>query len=247
MKTNLISMLREPHPTSFPVADCSVPVVFFGNFELANSATIGINPSATEFLDKLGSPIANDRKRFVDREVLGVGNQDFLTEEQAEQVYASQLNYFSPNANPYKKWFDVLERHLSVFGVSYYDGSLVHLDLTPWATYPVWKHLEKSQKAILLEQGLPLLLKILNLNRFKCVFLNGRQVMQIFEKKVGSLKTIGKVSSGIVSCEIKAGLIGNTTVLGWSANLQSSHGVSEELKLKIREQIQPLCDISISA
>ena len=69
-----------------PPRDCDVvygstPVVSFGDFTKAKVATIGINPSSAEFMDKSASATSNGllpegKKRLADAETLGLISDD---------------------------------------------------------------------------------------------------------------------------------------------------------------------------
>lgn len=86
------------------------------------------------------------KKRFVDREVLGVLDDDTLSDEQAGVVYESCVKYFENR--PYKLWFNKLDGIIRTLGFSYYDGTLAHFDITPWATRPTWNKLATKEKVL---------------------------------------------------------------------------------------------------
>ena len=83
------------------------PIPFFGDIENAVVATIGLNPSATEFTTDRGSR--------------GLSPSD---------IAAQLVEYFQRNPHP---WFAVWERALRSFGASYRTNA-VHLDVSPRAT-----------------------------------------------------------------------------------------------------------------
>ncbi len=127
IKKNILKYISRPIPEYSNIIQLSIPVVFFGNIENAKFATISINPSDKEFY-------TNDKQittpRIINRQNLGKTNSDKLSSEEAKKVYTSLINYFS--TNPYRSWFNHLERFLSpLFNSSYYNGTMVNLDICP--------------------------------------------------------------------------------------------------------------------
>lgn len=86
------------------------PIPFFGDIKHAKVLTVGINPSADEFIGR-GWP-----------EVMEVGE----LKDRLQQ-------YFVHRSIPPYKWFDTWKRALAPLGVSYQDGA-AHIDLSPRAT-----------------------------------------------------------------------------------------------------------------
>lgn len=114
----------------------ATPVIAFGDPRTARVATIGINPSAREFVEN-GRLLAGSARRLATLPSLGAERLDELTDAQAEEVLQECASYFS--RNPYRQWFDQLDGLIGVAcDASYYAGSACHLDLVPWATDPVW-------------------------------------------------------------------------------------------------------------
>ena len=151
MEEELLAFIKQPIPENMPIVAQSIPILFFGNINTAKSATISINPSYAEFTDKHGKIFPSAQKRFIDRDELGVKDTDELSDHEAKRVYDSCMNVF--NKRPYKHWFNPLNSLLEPIVGSYYDGSLIGLDITPWATNPVWSQLSESDKQNLTKQG----------------------------------------------------------------------------------------------
>ncbi len=87
------------------------PIPFFGDVEHARVLTVGVNPSAHEFVKKRHWP-----------------------EEMTITELTSRLqNYFLPGPVPPHKWFSTWSQALVPLGVSYQSGA-AHLDLSPRAT-----------------------------------------------------------------------------------------------------------------
>lgn len=171
-----LAVARQPVPAGLPVVSGSTPVVSFGDPTTATVATLGLNPSVLEFRDAARRPLTGGDRRLTDRLVLGVADDIELTREQAEAVIEACHDYFS--VNPYRRWFDHLDAVLTdAVGCSYYTGSACHLDLTPWATDPVWGRLDDPQvTGALLEVGKPLLAAQLAAPGLRLVVVNGAAV-----------------------------------------------------------------------
>ena len=87
----------------------SHPIPFFGDINNAIYITVGVNPSATEFI-----------------------NRDWPISISPTDLTFRLINYFDCET-PYHPWFDGWEESLSLLGVSYRKG-VAHLDLSPRAT-----------------------------------------------------------------------------------------------------------------
>jgi hypothetical protein len=186
LKAEMIEYIAQPLPNGLYIVPQSIPVLFFGDIEKANFATIAINPSRREFqkvnkellTEKAAKP--EDEKRFVDRETLGIADDKKLSAKQAENVYHSLLAYFGKN--PYREWFDKVNEILPA-GMSYDNGSVVHLDMTPWATDPVWSAIKRPDvKEKLIKAGNNWASKILEKGQIKCLFINGQSALDHVEK-----------------------------------------------------------------
>lgn len=132
LQTKILNFIRQPIPDNIGIISQSVPVLFFGNIEKAHSATISLNPSDLEFRDRKQQLLTSNKKRLVDRDILHKKDSDSLSLEEAKKVYYSCINYF--NKFPYKQWFNQLDRIVSPLGFSYFENSLIHLDITPYGS-----------------------------------------------------------------------------------------------------------------
>ena len=144
MKQEILDYIRRPIPKGLPIVSQSIPIVFFGDIETAKYATIAINPSNREFTNTKHELFPANKKRFVDRDVLGIAGGDTLTVEQAEIVYQSLRNFF--HKRPYMQWFGQLEKLFSEVDISYFKGDIINLDISPWATSTKWKDLSDKQR-----------------------------------------------------------------------------------------------------
>ncbi len=233
IKSQILNFIKQPIPQDIDIVKKSIPVPFFGNIEKARVATISINPSNKEFEDKNHKTLIKSKKRFSDREILNATDNDVLNDEQRLTVFDSLINYFNQKNNnyyhPYKTWFNWLDRYVGdMFGCSYYDGTMVNLDIYPWATAIKWGNIDPKTKDNILKQYS--LLKDILLDKealFDYVYINGATVKNQIEKYLGV--TIPEYSCGqlsIYNYKMPNGII----LVGSSCYIQNSHKTSEELK-----------------
>jgi hypothetical protein len=150
--------------------------------------------------------------------------------------------------NPYR-WFNPLDQVLRQLGHTYCgpNASACHLDLSPWATSPVWGRLGKAEQEILVDNGRQLLEAQVGEGNIALILINGATVAKKIERAFGlsfeevSPRVIvpGKETSSSISYSNWNGV----TVIAWSVNLQSSFGVTNELKQKLAEQVRELTSL----
>lgn len=229
LKEQIIDYLKQPLPNlpGMPIVPRSVPIPFFGNIETARVATISLNPSNLEF-EKDGCILDPRNKRFTDREVLMVGDNDTLNDEQAARVYDSHIGYFDADRNPYRGWFDDLENYISdIFNASYYNGTMVNLDIYPWATSMKWNGLDKYAK-INATRGYKLLKDILTSPQpvFDWVYINGGGVFDNLRDhygiRIGEEFIVNTPHKSSLSRKLFHGVLPNgTKVIGFSCYIQN--------------------------
>jgi len=226
-------MICRPVPAA-EVIQGTTPVLAFGDPRHATVATLGINPSWREYLEN-GRLLTGPRRRLATLESLGAVSTLRLTDQQVRTVVEECSSYFRPDRNPYRRWFDTLDRVLRAgVGVSYYDGGACHLDLVQWATDPVWGKLPDRVKRVLLEEGIPHLRKQLKFGKVRLVVLNGRQVLeQVTAVGLARLEPSGTLRVGNLSCSLYRGEGEGIRFIGWSTNLQSGFGVTREFKSRL--------------
>lgn len=225
-------------PKGIGVIPQTTPVISFGDFTKARIATVGINPSSKEFLS--GRNLRKGaKKRLIDFESLGAGAGIPLTEESATKVWDGCASYFK-NKNRYWTWFKHLEDVLKGSGFSYEDGTACHLDLSPWATDPVWSKLTAAQKRELIADGQGLLNWQTTNNDVEAIIFNGRQAYEAIKKytevQLSTSETIRYKSGGkeLTSELIRGkGPLGQE-VLGWTLNLQNLRATAVE-KVRVKE------------
>jgi len=227
-------MVCRPAPAD-EVVPCSTPVVAFGDPQVATVATLGLNPSGREFVED-GSLLSGSRRRLATLQSLGAESTSWLSDKQIRTVLEDCASYFRPDRNPYRRWFDVLDQVLrNGLGVNYYDGSACHLDLVQWATIPVWGKLsDRGVKQALLNESLPHLRNQLKFGKIQLVAVNGRQVLeQVVAVGLARLELSGTLRVGSMACSLYSGKGAGVQFVGWSTNLQSSFGVTRELKSQL--------------
>ena len=228
----LVSMVRREPPIEDVAVESSTPVVSFGDFRQVRVATLGINPSNLEFVDAKGNLLQEEKRRLATLPSLEAESLGSLTDSQVEIVIDESNRYF--DVNPYR-WFKKLDEVIKPgLGVSYFDGSLCHLDLCQWATKKKWGNLDARTRNILLEDGLPHLRYQLTKSNISLVVVNGRSVWnQIEESGMGTPKNIGMLHFGAkkTSCQMLEMTFENVRFVGWTANLQSQNGANSKIFL----------------
>lgn len=239
----LIEMAIRPRPALPCIVPGSTPVISFGDVTRASVATLGINPSKAEFLDRQGNMLRGGDRRLATLESLGASHGQSLTREQGAQVVGDSNAYFS--VRPYGRWFDQLNTILSAAcDVSYYEGSACHLDLVQWATNPVWSKLLDSQngdpRGSMTAEGLPFLRDILRNQKIEILLLNGRTVIEELQKwTAAELSVVERVPGPNGSdCLISVGCWSDKQLIGWSSNLQSSWGVTNVFRKDLAQRVR---------
>ena len=243
-----------------PPRDCDVvygstPVVSFGDFTKAKVATIGINPSSAEFMDKSASATSNDllpegKKRLADAETLGLISDDPFDDDTAgyvlgasgaQDIWEKCRDYFI-NPNPYWSWFSDLESVLTGLSVSYKDSTACHLDISPWATDPVFRDLTQEQRERLLLGESDFLEWQIAKSNIEIVVFNGAQVYESLHSLDGfKLWSAGQISYQSGDQKRTSYLYmgrgpGTSHVFGWSLNLQELR-VSKDEKTRVMGEL----------
>lgn len=170
--------IRRPMPEGLHVLAGSLPVVSFGDPDVATVATLSLNPSWIEFQSKSGEWLLGDRRRLAFLVSLSVEDPRQLTDEQVAEVVAESSGYFR-GANWYRGWFHWLESLLQATGAgSYLDGSACHLDLVQWATKPAQGDLPREAWNRLVEQDRDFLRWQLRNSNVEVVLLNGASIVE---------------------------------------------------------------------
>ena len=236
----VVERLRRP-PSVPQIVAGSTPVLSFSNPSTATVATLGLNPSRQEFLDKDGRELTGAARRFETLASLGVSSLTSASSEAMQRVVSACNRYFQ--VNPYRRWFDQFEPILTSVGASYYAGSACHLDLVQWATDPVWGTLkDRGLQDQLLAKDAGFLRQQLVTGVFRLLLINGTGVSQVFERAFGlTLRPAGHVVDASVTARLSVGRLPfGTRVIAWSVNLQSSFGVTNVLRAALAHRVAAL-------
>ena len=242
---NKIEFMSKPRDCG--VIRGSTPVVSFGDFTKARVATLGINPSSREFKDSSSAGTTNGllpegKKRLADYESIGMFSTDPLDDDTAEYVLSSEgakeiwekcRDYFKgPNA--YWSWFSDLEKILNFTGNSFKNDTACHLDLSPWATDPVFSGLTNDQQERLLLGESDFLSWQIAKSNIELVIFNSAQAyerlqaidgFEIYESGLINYTSGGKKKT---SSLYRGSAPGFKKIAGWSLNLQAMQASVEE-------------------
>ena len=250
----LIDRLDSDAVGGMDIIPWSCPVPAFGDWLSPQVATLGINPSYREFVDRSGKQLQGEYRRFHTLDSLGLETWGEADARHLELVMDTCRSYFS--RNPYDAWFKRLDFAIAGTMASYYDSpsSACHLDLVPYATIRRWNELSTHQRSSLLSLTGDTLGTILRDSQIRLLVLNGSSVVRAFQSVAGlSLQaeeipawSLGRRSTGNVrgiaftgTVETVSGvkLDRQVAVLGFNHNLQSSYGVTMAVISSIREWI----------
>ena len=243
----LIDNLNGVNVANKCVIPWSCPIPSFGKVYEARLATVGLNPSNREFVDKEGNELDGADRRFHTLHSLGLRNWSDVSAKQLVMIEELCTTYF--HRNPYSNWFRDLNDLISGTRLSYYTRSspACHLDLIPYATACKWTDLTSQQRTYLLNISADVLGIILRDSPVRLLVLNGKTVVHNMERLatrefeslampdwtlprhsgngvagyayIGSLTELGNIS-----------LKKEVFVLGYNHNIQSSFGVTTKVK-----------------
>jgi hypothetical protein len=232
----------------------SCPVPSFGNLFKAKVATLGLNPSNREFVDRSGSELVGGARRFHTLGSLGLSRWSDAKPRHTDLIWDSCRTYFS--RNPYDAWFKQLDHLIGETTASYYGASegACHLDLIPYATACKWTGLSHGQRAFLFSVAGDTLGLLLRDSSIQLLVLNGRSVVLNFERVAGveldkqvmkgwelrrSLQpdVAGIAYRGAIRHFSGVPLRRKLLVIGFNHNIQSSFGVTREVRASIRSWI----------
>lgn len=236
--------IRRPIPADAYVVPGSTPVVAFGNAREATVATLGLNPSRMEFLDKSGQELVGHDRRLATHKSLCTGDLASAPLSVVAQVLQDCDSYFQ--RNPYRWWFDQLEKVLQACGVSYYRGSSCHLDLVQWATDPTWNRIKRRRlREQLIDEDIEFLSNQLTCENIELLLVNGDGVAKQLQRKLGvTLEEAGRMNC-LWSHPVRllvGKILGRIDVVAWSVNIQSSPGVSNQLRTELAKRVAILAN-----
>ena len=226
----------------------------FGDLTHTRLATLGINPSYREFVDRSGEPLQGELRRFHTLGSLGLGAWAEASARHLELILDTFRSYFVHN--PYDAWFKRLDFAISGARTSFYDSpsTACHLDLIPYATIRKWTELAPWQRSSLLALSGNTLGMILRDSQVRVLILNGSSVVKGFEFLAGvslqaevipawslgrssSARVRGIAYSGVAESVSGINLDRQLKVLGFNHNLQGSFGVTADVVSAVRQWI----------
>lgn len=244
----LVDALVGPVVAASDIIAWASPVPYFGRLPESHVATVGINPSNLEFVDCAGSPLRLTARRLPTLGSLGLERWSRSDRATAEQLLHGCSGYFE--RNPYRHWFDALDRMLAPSGYSYYPdtlsgGTACHVDVVPYATKTKWGALTSAQRGALLALGLDVTAHFIRESPVTLLLLNGSSVAALLRPHLGQLDSRAmptwnlprkdKAVPGTAYIGVTHHLAGidlgrQVRVLGWNHNVQSSFGVTASVK-----------------
>ncbi len=226
----------------------------FGDPFRAKIATLGLNPSNREFVDRSGSELIGAARRFHTLTSLGLSRWSDATLMHTRLIWDCCKTYFS--RNPYDIWFKQLDHLLGDTTASYYgdQSGACHLDLIPFATACKWTDLSHRQRDFLFSIAGNALGVLLRDSPVQVLVLNGRSVVVNFERVAGielkkeamkgwellrssRLNVAGIAYKGVITRLSGVPLKRRVLVIGFNHNIQSSFGVTREVRDSIRSWI----------
>lgn len=252
--SGLVHRLDTPQLQELCVIPWAAPVLSFGSPSQSRVATLGINPSNREFVDLAGNELNGSERRFHTLKSLGIKRWSDVTDNHLKLIRESCNGYFT--GNPYGGWFNALDKLIFGANVSYYGlfSEACHLDLVPYATACKWTDLSSGQKNDLLRSGGDALGLLLRESPIDVLVVNGQSVIENlqfigeyrFDKKAIPDWTLPRrASSGVTGYAYTGKLhrisgidLGREiSILGYSHNIQSSFGVTTQVKSAIQKWI----------
>jgi hypothetical protein len=251
---DLIKGMNDPDLDKMNVLNWGSPIISFGDFRKAKIGTLGLNPSNLEFLDASGNELNGVKRRFQTLNSLGLSSWSNVKREHLRLILKSSWTYFQ--GNPYNEWFKKLDFIISGTSISYYLPSYeaCHLDLIPYTTTSKWAELSANQRASLFRLSEDFLGNILKHSPIHILILNGKSVVNSFEKMSGTNLETNHIPSWDLlrpnNKKVKGfsfiGEIKNfqdinfekrIKIIGYNHNIQSSYGISKEVLKSIRDWI----------
>ena len=233
--------IRRPAPVDSCIVMGSTPVVAFGNARNARVATLGLNPSRSEFLDDDSVLLEGEQRRLATHTSLGVSDLAHAPVASVARVLQDCDSYF--HGRPYWRWFKQFEPTLSACNASYSDESACHLDLVQWATDPIWGKLRPAAlRHKLIADDTKFLAEQLNCENLRLLLVNGAGVLRELLRAMGDRMEFVEMKriDGFANrpTRLFAGRIfDRVQVVAWSTNLQSSFGVTAELREELPKRI----------
>jgi len=248
--SSLLERLDDKRLSNANVIPWSSPVPSFGELSSSSVATLGLNPSNREFVDVKGEELDGNYRRFHTLKSLGLLKWSDANATHHKLIMESCNRYF--HKNPYDGWFKGLDKIISGTKASYYDttAKACHLDLIPYATACKWTELTSEQRTFLLNFAGDTLGLLLRDSPVRLLILNGQTVINNLQKIAGvnftqdciedwtlprksGIGVKGLAYRGTIREIAGINLNSKIHILGFNHNIQSSFGVTKEVKAAI--------------
>jgi hypothetical protein len=252
--SSLLERLDNKALAKAKVIPWSSPIPSFGDLSCSKVATLGLNPSNREFVDLSGKELDGAFRRFHTLKSLGLRKWSDATSSHHKLILESCASYF--HQNPYDGWFKGLDKIISGTNASYYDTSTkaCHLDLIPYATACKWTELTSEQRVFLLNFAADTLGLLLRDSPVRLLVLNGQTVIDNLQKIAGTAFTHDHIATWTLPRKSGVGVKGvsyrgtikeiagvqlnrKIHILGYNHNIQSSFGVTTQVKTAIRNWV----------
>lgn len=221
---------RPPRRSSVPA---SLPVLFFGDLPNARVATVGLNPSHQEYLDRHGNELNGPQRRFETLNSLEATDRPSLSFEHCERAIATMRAYYQPG-KPVYSWFRSLDRVTRGMGASYSLGEVAHLDLVQEATQPTWSKLELDERDRMLAADEPFLQWQLSTFLLDAVVCNGRtvfeRVQRLIRARIVASGMLARVTWHVAVTDLPGRRMG---VVGWNIPLARPTGLDSNAHLEL--------------
>lgn len=252
--SSLLERLDSEALSAAKVIPWSSPIPSFGDLSRSTVATLGLNPSNREFVDIAGKELDGSLRRFHTLKSLGLRKWSDANAQHRKLIMDSCDRYFYQN--PYDGWFKGLDKIISGTEASYYDPSIkaCHLDLIPYATACKWTELTSQQRSLLLTLAGDTLGLLLKDSPVRLLILNGKTVIENLQRIAGvnfeqesipnwtlprksGIGVKGFAFRGTIREVAGVHLSREVHVLGFNHNIQSSFGVTTQVKVAIRNWV----------
>lgn len=230
IEIRLHERLRRPaSPSTVPG---SLPVLFFGDLLMAKIATVSLNPSRLEYLNKRGEELDGPERRFETLGSLRAGDRSSLSAGQCNRAISTMRGYFDPGRPAYS-WFAPLARVAQGMGRPYSAREAAHLDLVQEATVLPWSKLaaERPEEVqMLLDQDRPFLLWQLETFPLEVLVCNGKTTLGSMVGLTGADVIAEGTLTPRRKWTVAVATVGSRTmaVAGWNMPLAQAPGMTRE-------------------
>jgi hypothetical protein len=237
LKAEMRLRLRRPAPPG--VVQGALPVLFFGNIWEARVATLGLNPSKSEYLDKGRLELEGNYRRFESLRSLEAPDRSSLTDQQCEAALDRMRNYFLPGKPVLKQWFGPVMRVLNGMDLTYEHGDVVHLDVVQEPTASGWSDLDPEEWKLMKNQDLPFLRWELESFPITTVVCNGATPLRDLLALLGG-EVVRSEPMALLTVTCARARLGNRelTVLGWNRPLTRPTGLDGDGMTELGEMLR---------